>query len=210
MGTMWPCEGSSRQKWNLVASDDGSTYQIQVGKSYDDGQLCVAGQVDGLFEGLLLKECWQSGYFEMEAYTADDGTISEDDGFVKMVLTGQDSEDTENSCLVVKPLENEGGTYGERGGAQVALGDCGGSSAMWKVSASTGEISSFYFDQGEVCLTTGWPFLQIGAFQHESSKIAVILNEASQPANFELRDGNTVIMTSSIPAHSIQTVTFED
>lgn len=47
----------------------------------------------------------------------------------------------------------------------------------------------------------------MGAFKAPDGKnTIVVLNEASDPANFALRDGGAVLMTSSIPARSIQTV----
>lgn len=86
--------------------------------------------------------------------------------------------------------------------------------AEWFFDEVTGEITSDYFveDGGEVCLTTGWPFLQAGAFETPAGKEAnsvVILNEAAEAANFVLKDAKgKPIMSSSIPAHSIQTVLF--
>jgi glucosylceramidase len=70
---------------------------------------------------------------------------------------------------------------------------------------------SYLFEDkgGETCLTTGWPFLQVGAYidKDRRKKTVVILNEASDPANFIIRgDGNEILLTNSIPAHSIQTV----
>jgi len=72
-------------------------------------------------------------------------------------------------------------------------------------------ISSFFeSDGGDTCVTTGWPFLQVGAFVDSAkgkNKTVVVLNEASDPANYILRgDDGAIVMTNSIPAHSIQTV----
>jgi glucosylceramidase len=87
-----------------------------------------------------------------------------------------------------------------------------------------GEISSTIFGGNELCLTTGWPFLQVGAFDTTSSsatytgsnkattttkKVAVILNEAGESANYILKDKGKMIMTGSIPPHSIQTLTLD-
>jgi glucosylceramidase len=58
-------------------------------------------------------------------------------------------------------------------------------------------------------MTTGWPFLQMGAFltpQGETDKTVVVLNEAADAANYILRDGNKIVLTGSIPPHSIQTI----
>ncbi len=71
-------------------------------------------------------------------------------------------------------------------------------------------MSNFFETDGDdICVTTGWPFLQAGGFidSEGKNKTMVILNEASDPANFVLRgDEGQVLMTSSIPGHSIQTV----
>ncbi len=86
--------------------------------------------------------------------------------------------------------------------------------AIWNIDERIGEISSNKFGD-EVCITTGWPFLQVGAFlgppddDDHSNKTIIVLNEASEPANYVLRNGNEeVFMTNSIQGHSIQTVTF--
>ena len=58
-------------------------------------------------------------------------------------------------------------------------------------------------------MTTGWPFLQIGAFetpQGESRKTVIVLNEAKDSANFVLYDGDDLILSASIPPRSIQTL----
>lgn len=55
-------------------------------------------------------------------------------------------------------------------------------------------------------MTTGWPFLQMGAFQTPTDKTVVILNEAAEGANYILRDKDDIVLTGAIPAHSIQTV----
>lgn len=77
------------------------------------------------------------------------------------------------------------------------------------MSVETGEISSSYFEEGSVCLTTGWPFLQMGAFytpNGETKKTVIILNEAAEGANYIIRDKTDIVLTGVIPAHGIQTV----
>ncbi len=61
-----------------------------------------------------------------------------------------------------------------------------------------------------MCLTTGWPFLQVGAFWTEAAYVAVILNEASESANYIFRNKGKTSVTASIPPHSIQTLSFAD
>ncbi len=47
----------------------------------------------------------------------------------------------------------------------------------------------------------------MGAFQTPSGdNTIVVLNEANDPANFALKDGDAVLLTSSIPSRSIQTI----
>lgn len=64
-------------------------------------------------------------------------------------------------------------------------------------------------------MTTGWPFLQVGAFVTPNAdgheKVIVILNEAQEPANFIIRNDNDnqVLVTSSIRPHAIQTLLFD-
>ena len=103
------------------------------------------------------------------------------------------------------------------------IGNCDDIWAEWDHNPSMGEISSTVFGGNEVCLTTGWPFLQVGAFDTTSSsatytgsnkattskKVVVILNEAGESANYILKDEGKMIMTGSIPPHSIQTLTLD-
>mmetsp|Transcript_33074 Transcript_33074/g.54624 ORF Transcript_33074/g.54624 Transcript_33074/m.54624 type:complete len:175 (+) Transcript_33074:72-596(+) len=130
-----------------------------------------------------------------------------DNSFVQFVVTNAKEA---QSCLVVQELHNGGGSYGPRGGAQVAIGSCDAKESEWKYDENTKEVISSHFDGGDVCMTTGWPFLQVGAFDTptapDAEKTVVILNEAGQSANYVLKDGDRVIVTGSIPAHSIQTV----
>lgn len=215
--TTWPCEGSTRQEWKLVNNSKsragGAQLQVYGHDSYGIPTMaCLSSHIDPSYQGLLLTECstknGDPGYFIMNSYD-DNNNKSKYGDPVEIVVAGQDI-DPSLSCLIVMPLDNNGGANGERGGAQVSIGDCRKSSAKWTFSDASGEISSHFFAEGEVCLTTGWPFLQIGAFQNVGgSKTAVILNEADQAANYMLDDVNTVILTGSIPAHSIQTVTFD-
>jgi glucosylceramidase len=100
------------------------------------------------------------------------------------------------------------GAYGPKGGAQVNIGGCKEPWAEWVYDPSTGEISSTVFG-GEVCLTTGWPFLQVGSFDTKDAKVAVILNEAGESANYVFRNKGKTVVTAFIPPHSIQTLLFD-
>jgi glucosylceramidase len=128
-------------------------------------------------------------------------------------------ETADDLCLVLLELKNDGGMYGRQGGAQVTLGKCSAESALWKLDQEIGSASSIFFStpevDREVCMTTGWPFLQMGAFltpNHDGddsvafNKSVIILNEAKDAANYALKDGDNVVVTGSIPPRSIQTV----
>jgi glucosylceramidase len=207
--TVWPCEGSTRQQFTW----DVANRQIQV-HGHDwlghPTKSCVGRTVDTDLKSVLLTSCTgpSAGVYE----------------FVPVVEVGVDTFNVvlqnhpkkRSLCLVIAKLENNGGAYGPLGGAQVALGTCDDDSARWRISQTTGEAMSTYFadsdGQNEVCLTTGWPFLQMGAFATptgEASKTVVVLNEAGEAANYAIQEGEAVLMTCTIPPRSIQTVLIE-
>ena len=113
--TLWPCEGSTRQKWEL--NDDG---QLQVfghdwlGKPTAS---CLAKKADISFGGLVLSECdSHAGSFRATALNETLNTIN---------LLVENSQEVEGyNCLVALPLKGNGGAYGPRGGAQVTVGKC--------------------------------------------------------------------------------------
>jgi len=206
--TLWPCEGSTRQEWLL--NDRG---QLQVfghdwlGKPTTS---CLGKRPDKDMGGLMLTTCnatiGTSGLFEV-------AQIPENHR-VHFVLK-KSKADSKKTCLVAQPLMNNGGAYGPRGGAQINIGSCDHSESEWVFDPSTGEIYSTVFEEfgGEVCLTTGWPFLQVGAFDTSATgntaNAAVILNEAGETANYVFKNNDKTILVGSIPPHSIQTVSFE-
>lgn len=206
--TTWPCEGSTRQQFALNDNGQLAVYGHDwLGKPTTS---CVGKTPDESFEGLLLAECdTDAGVFSLQAPTSPSDSSA---NLVNIVMKNG-SADAKKSCLVIRPLSNDGGAYGPRGGAQVAVGSCSSLASEWIFDEDAGEFSSQFFSgEGEVCLTTGWPFLQVGAFDTpnaEDTKAVVVLNEAGEPANYVLKDGEKVLMTSSIPAHSIQTVLFD-
>ena len=225
--TLWPCEGSTRQSWKLNGKG-----QLQVSGHDWLGKpttSCIGKSANNTFQGMLLTKCGRyAGSFDVDLVpvsapipndTKAEAKGKDDAGSpakvpINIVLRNGPSM-TPKRCLVAKPLGNGGGALGPRGGSQVAIGECGNATAEWFFCKETGEITSDYFQEegGEVCLTTGWPFLQAGAFQTpnaQEEKAVVILNEASSAANFVLKDAKgRAIMSSSIPAHSIQTVLFD-
>lgn len=218
--TVWPCEGSTRQhfKW-----DEQEKHIVATGHDWlgVPTKWCVARRVDKDFKGLRLTSCDTKEAGEFDVLPVMDSGPN----VYNVVLRNHPK--TEGLCMVIDELKNNGGAYGARGGAQVSLGDCSHPSANWIIDKDNGEASSLYFDRAdsydqndelvpdvskEVCLTTGWPFLQMGAFltpNGDAPKTVVILNEAKDSANFALQDENGVVLTSSIAPRSIQTLLLE-
>lgn len=197
--TAWPCEGSTRQQffWN----EDEQRLEVSGHDWLGNPTLsCVSNKRDKSFLGITLIDCTAEkgvGKFEIIA----DNTSE----YIRFVR----SNGGDRSCLVLQRLENDGGAYGPRGGSQVTFGDCNSPAARWLYSKDTNEIISNYLPEGSVCMTTGWPFLQIGAFETpkgESAKTVIVLNEAKDSANFVLYDGDDLILSASIPPRSIQTL----
>lgn len=203
--TAWPCEGSTRQKFHWRAEEQHIMVNGHDWRGFPT-ESCVANVTDPSFLGVTLTECgneatW-AGIFEM---------IEEaDSDYVRFHrTTGNHAAGTDQECLILKRLENEGGAYGPRGGAQIDYGHCDNPAARWLYSETTDEIISNYMPEGPVCMTTGWPFLQIGAFETpngESANTVVLLNEARDSANYVLYDGDDLILSGSIPPRSIQTL----
>ena len=206
--TLWPCEGSTRQQfaWNET------TKKIEVfGHDWlgNPTKSCVSKEVDVDLKGLRLTKCGRNaGVFDFIPFPNAPAN-----NFNVVLRNGQSRRE---SCLVVEELKNHGGAYGPRGGAQVSLGDCKRESAKWLIDRNTGEAISYFLSDDEdntpVCMTTGWPFLQMGAFltpAGEAAKTVVILNEGRDAANYALEDENKVVLTGMIPPRSIQTVLIE-
>eukprot|EP00984_Skeletonema_dohrnii_P038337 scaffold41471_cov228-Skeletonema_dohrnii-CCMP3373.AAC.2 len=201
--TLWPCEGSTRQEWLL-----NEQKQLQVfGHDWLGAPTtsCLAQKPDKDFDGLLLTTCNiaenKSGLFEVVPVEGKQSKVH------------IASSNNKKSCLVVQPLRNNGGAYGPRGGAQVNVGSCDHPWAEWGFDSSTGEITSSAFDAlGEVCLTTGWPFLQVGAFDTSATTAAngavIVTNEAGEHANYVIKNRDQTVLAASIPPKSIQTITF--
>jgi len=210
--TLWPCEGSSRQQWKL--NDVGN---LQVFGNDWKGKptiFCIGKEPDDSFKGLVLADCdHNAGLFKIKEIDNLQGGEGEETKLINFIFENSKDAEGNSYCLVILPLENDGGAYGPLGGAQVTIGNCIDTSAVWSYNIEKGEISSHLFSSNvggeDVCLTTGWPFLQVGAFSKESRKTVIILNEASEPANYILRHEGKVFMTNSIPAHSIQTINYD-
>ena len=211
---LWPCEGSTRQifEWNR----DLLKHVLVRGHDWLGAptKSCIGNQVDPDMLGLRLGSCdpklGSPGEFEAIP-------IPDDEHGRYMVRLLNHPKFNDKLCLGVRKLKNGGGSYGPRGGAQVALThNCkNDESTRWKIDMVAGTMSSLYFQNNEtetnneVCMTTGWPFLQMGAFltpNGDAAKTVVILNEAKDSANYALKNDNSVLLTGSIPPRSIQTV----
>lgn len=205
---LWPCEGSTRQQFRWDFSN--SKVIAVLGHDWLGNQTksCLGRAVDKDFMTMRLTQCSSSTAGEFDVFP-----ISGDkDGRYEVRLLNHPKRHGK-LCLVIHELKNGGGSYGPSGGALLALGDCGSKAAMWKLDIDTGRASSTYFaddtSDNEVCITTGWPFLQMGAFltpKGSSAETVVILNEAKDSANYALMDRGNVVLTGSIPPRSIQTV----
>lgn len=111
--TLWPCEGSTRQQWTM--SDNGQLKVFGHDWLGKPTVSCMGSVVDHSFKGLLLSNCDDSaGIYRIENIT---------DLSVKIKIENSKSNEGDN-CLVVQPLQNDGGAYGPRGGAQVIIGSC--------------------------------------------------------------------------------------
>jgi glucosylceramidase len=207
--TVWPCEGSTRQQFQW----DVANRQIQV-HGHDwlghPTKSCAGRSVDEALKGVLLTGCDHSSAGEYDFIPLPEDGVD----VFKVALLNHPK--TSGLCLGILELENNGGAYGPLGGAQVTLGSCEDKSAKWRINLDTGEAISVYFSDetgpNDVCLTTGWPFLQMGAFltpHGDASKVVVVLNEAGDAANYAIQEGEDVIMTCAIPPRSIQTILVE-
>lgn len=205
---LWPCEGSTRQqfRWNL----DDSKHIAVLGHDWLGNKTtsCVGREVDKDFMGMRLTQCKSS-----TAGSFDVIPIADDKNGRYLIRLLNHPKKGDKLCLVILELKNGGGSYGPMGGAQLALGHCSHESAKWKLDINSGRASSTFFaddkNDNEVCITTGWPFLQMGAFltpNGSSAKAVVILNEGKDSANYALKDDGNVLLTGSIPPRSIQTV----
>jgi glucosylceramidase len=204
--TVWPCEGSTRQQFKW---DDISRHILVYGHDWlgNPTVSCVGNKIDADFKGLRLTNCDEdAGKFGFR----DLGNST----FNVILESGLRAKG--DRCLVIEKLRNLGGANGPLGGAQVNIGYCTERSAEWIIDPITGEAASLYFkdetSDNRVCMTTGWPFLQVGAFltpQGESAKTIVLLNEARQSANYAIQDEHEVLVTGMIPPRSIQTFTID-
>uniref|UniRef100_A0A7S4QF81 Glycosyl hydrolase family 30 TIM-barrel domain-containing protein n=1 Tax=Ditylum brightwellii TaxID=49249 RepID=A0A7S4QF81_9STRA len=113
--TLWPCEGSTRQEWKF--NEDGQFEVFGHDWLGVPTTSCLGKVPDPNFEGLLLTNCdSDAGQFVIVPGPSDHTSVH-----IQLVNGGGMSVD---SCMILKPLENNGGAYGPRGGAQVTIGSC--------------------------------------------------------------------------------------
>jgi glucosylceramidase len=214
--TLWPCEGSTRQQFSWTNEKAAGNPIIVHGHDWlgHPTTSCLSNIEDEDVLGIRLESCEvkkNKGIFVIVPVHED--PLGRSRIYLKNPQTHRSGRD---QCLVVRKLSNNGGAYGPRGGAQVTIGGCTNSTSFWKVDSATGEISSYEFaslnnstglpnESETVCMTTGWPFLQMGAFTlPNGNKTLVLLNEAKSPANYALVDRAELILTGNIPPRSVQ------
>lgn len=202
--TFWPCEGSTRQSWSFNYL--GELQMVQYNHKKNNMEcVSLAEAADPDLGGILLTHCGgpNSGFFDMV----------EVEGSTKHAVKFY-SRKFPDACLGITPLANNGGSYGPRGGAQATMLPCNNGSTIWSFTPEGGEVTSAFFEEGDVCMTTGWPFLQAGVFDttevsEKGSRMSmVVLNESADDAAFVVRLNDkkaNPLLKSSIPAHSIQT-----
>jgi hypothetical protein len=224
---LFNCEQSSRQMWTL--NGDG-TMRLTVPSSTDDGVsalaegsiLCIA-RGDLLRPFLRVRICDNSTDAEYSALSFSLVPINE--GSSESTPSGyslvQFQLNTDNAvpsqCLEVQSIAS-----GFIGGLMV-LSECDSTSRKqgWfyrifesqdpqslnqmsdVISATAGK------NEGNLCLTAGWPFLTATAFSTPDGNTAVIvMNESPQTSFFSLIDQQSGTLVSGINGRSIQTIIY--
>ncbi len=158
--TLWPCEGSNRQKWEA-----GGRMKTGGEGALDGEYVCWGADNDPGFGGVLLVPCTIGKVWKEE-------------------------------CLKAKPLEGGGGSLGTGGaaGATLMISDGNCDELKW---TEDGEAKI-----GDLCVTSGWPFLQGAAFQGKQYEdIIIILNEAAEATKVEVGD-----LMLEVGAHEVVTL----
>ena len=110
--TLWPCEGSTRQEWKY---NDLNQFQV-FGHDWlgNPTTSCLSNKIDDSLGGLFLTDCNENaGTFLM--------VDVDDESLFNIQLIHEENND---NCILIKPLSNNGGAYGVRGGSQIILGSC--------------------------------------------------------------------------------------
>ncbi|GMI44283.1 hypothetical protein TrCOL_g12668 [Triparma columacea] len=190
--TFFPCEGSSRQQF-VYDGKKGEVKTRDYSKEGRGGYVCLGGRNDeGGFGGVLLVKCDEN---------LDKGEDPVSGKFYIREDTKVIQERGGGSCLGLKELDGEGHAIGVRGGSQLVLEECRESSSSMVYDKKRGEMREEGLD---VCLTTGWPFLQGGSFiNKDGDTVLVILNEAEAEVGVVIQNGNMLL---SLDGHSIATV----
>ena len=180
---------------------DGVSGEIKTrdySKEGKGGFVCLGeGNGVGGFEGVLLVKCDDK---------LEDGEESKSGKYHVHEDTEEIQEGKTGECLGLKELEGRGHAIGVRGGSQLVLEECGG-----EVGKQGKQKLVFDTKKGElretnlnVCLTTGWPFLQAGSFVNQEGKtILLVLNEGEGEVEVTIENGEFLL---DIEGHSIVTV----
>lgn len=219
--TLWPCEGSTRQQFSWTNGGGDRNANKIVVRGHDwlgrPTTSCIGNVEDPDYLGVQLVDCgFDEGVGVFDIVPVQDDPLGRSRVYFKSAMQSSGGKQKKEQCLVVRKLQNKGGAYGPRGGAQVTTGSCTNSTSLWLFDSDVGELISYEIasldpktgipmESESGCITTGWPFLQMGAFTSpDSNKTMVILNEANDPANYALADDGDLVMTGSIPPRSVQ------
>lgn len=174
-----------------LAACDGSARQT-IHRT-DDGKMQVTGtpfcmnMVETPIEGheIRLVEC---------QYTQQSWTFEEDTGRIRI----------DENCLSLSRGSTEDGV-------RVTADACEAEPVphqQWTFNSDDGTMRS-RASTSDQCLTTGYSFVQAAAFvTPENRKVLVVLNENTEPADFQVQVGDAVLDTS-IPQGAIRTYIWE-
>uniref|UniRef100_A0AAV1UWU4 Glucosylceramidase n=1 Tax=Peronospora matthiolae TaxID=2874970 RepID=A0AAV1UWU4_9STRA len=176
---------------SMLAACDGSSRQQW--RPTDDGKL----EVTGTGFCIDLKEIpWQGhqGLLVECRYTQQHWTYELDTGRIRLG----------DFCISL----NHGST---ENGVRISTDLCEDKAVphqQWRFNAEDGTMRSFASTTDQ-CVTAGYAFVQAAAFvTPENRKVLVVLNENTEPVDFELQVGGNALQTT-VPRSAIRTFTWE-
>mmetsp|Transcript_45189 Transcript_45189/g.141600 ORF Transcript_45189/g.141600 Transcript_45189/m.141600 type:complete len:455 (-) Transcript_45189:222-1586(-) len=197
--TVATCEASTRQAWRFTP--EGYLQVADSTSSHKDAGTCLGNANDGKLRSVLLVACDQEGAVGEFAYDAADGTLK--------------APRNESMCL---------GRIGDvqAEGAGVHVVPCDADDAAWKLEAQPGGVHYVTLkSDASQCLTAGWPFLSVAAFEvppmtlttvdgseveaGHASIVVTVLNEGERGAALDMLIDGGESVVSEIPPKSIQT-----